>query len=58
MTDKEYNDRVAKIAISDASIEVRTKALEALDKEYNKSRSLLIARSQYLESQGDLDDIE
>ena len=47
MTDKEYNDRVAKIVISDASIEVRTKALEALDKEYNESRSLLIARSQY-----------
>lgn len=58
MTDKEYNDRVAKIAISDASIEVRTKALEALDKEYNESRSLLIAKSQYLESQGDLDDID
>ena len=55
MTDKEYNDKVAKIAISDASIELRTKAL---DKEYNESRSLLIARSQYLESQGDLDDIE
>jgi hypothetical protein len=58
ITDKEYEDVKAKIAISDASIELKDKAMRDLDARYNEARSVLRARKEFLDSLGDLDDVE
>jgi hypothetical protein len=50
MTDKEYEDVKAKIAISDASIELKDKAMRDLDARYNEARSVLRARKEFLDS--------
>ena len=57
MTHAQYKAKRDAIALSDAPLEQRVKAIEELDKKVLESKSVMKAKQQFDESQADISDI-
>ena len=57
MTYAQYKAKRDAIALSDAPLEQRVKAIEELDKKVLESKSVMKAKQQFDESQADISDM-
>jgi len=57
MTHAQYKAKRDAIALSDAPLEQRIRAIEELDKKFLESNSVIKAKKQFDESQADISDI-
>jgi len=57
MTDREINEKINKIKLSDAHIEIREKAIKELEYKLSTHSSINVARQQFIESAADISDI-